>query len=64
MSTTRFEKPHSLSYQATTFTLRPSTRVSAESKIDDAGSPVMSEETSASSEYSRMPASGPAAAAR
>ena len=64
MSITRFEKPHSLSYQATTLTCLPSTRVSAASKIDEAGLPVMSDETSGSSEYSRMPASGPSAAAR
>ena len=61
---TRFEKPHSLSYQATTLTWRPSTRVRAESKIDEAGLPTMSVDTSGSSEYSRTPASGPSAAAR
>jgi hypothetical protein len=43
---------------------RPSTRVRAESKIADAGLPVMSDDTSASSEYSRIPASGPSAATR
>src|SRR4051812_30409870 len=48
VSTTRLEKPHSLSYQATTFTCRPSTRVSSESKMDDAGLPVMSDDTSGS----------------
>ncbi len=45
VSIARFEKPHSLSYQGTTFTWRPSTRVRAESKMDEAGLPVMSEET-------------------
>ncbi|AWE54111.1 hypothetical protein DC008_33490 [Streptomyces nigra] len=64
VSITRWEKPHSLSYQATTLTWRPSTRVRAESKIDEAGLPVMSEDTSGSSEYSRTPASGPSAAVR
>ncbi|SII01402.1 Uncharacterised protein [Mycobacteroides abscessus subsp. abscessus] len=49
LSTTRLEKPHSLSYQATTLTLRPSTRVSSASKIDEAGCPTMSEETTGSS---------------
>jgi hypothetical protein len=39
-----------LSYQATTLTYLPSTRTSAASKIADAGSPVMSLETSGSSE--------------
>ncbi|CAM5700036.1 hypothetical protein SGRIM128S_02382 [Streptomyces griseomycini] len=37
VSITRFEKPHSLPYHATTSTWRPSTRVRAESEIDGAG---------------------------
>src|SRR5699024_10579092 len=64
VSTTRWEKPHSLSYQATTFTCRPSARVSSESNTADAGFPVMSLETSGASLYSSTPAIGPSAAAR
>ncbi len=64
VSMTRLENPHSLSYQPTTLMWRPSTRVRAESKTDEAGLPVMSEDTSSSSEYSRTPARGPSAAAR
>src|SRR5947199_150551 len=40
---------------------RPSTRVRAESKMEEAGLPVMSDDTSGSSEYSRTPANGPCA---
>ena len=36
VSNIRFEKPHSLSYQDTTFTKLPITRVSNESTVDDA----------------------------
>src|SRR5699024_12558317 len=61
LSTTRLEKPHSLSYQATTFTCLPATRVSAASNIDDADWPVMSDETTGSVSYSRMPLSSPSA---
>jgi len=49
VSTTRFEKPHSLSYHDATLTWRPMTFVSPASKIDEAGSPTMSVETIGSS---------------
>ena len=52
VSTIRFEKPHSLSYQLTTRTSLPSsTAVSRLSTVDDAGVWTMSMETSGSSEY-------------
>ena len=37
VSSIRFEKPHSLSYQEETLTRRPDTLVSVASKFDDAG---------------------------
>ena len=48
-STSRFEKPHSLSYQEMTFAWRPCAIVSFESKIDEYGLPTMSCETISSS---------------
>ena len=49
-STSRFEYPHSLSYQATTLTCVPSTTaVRPASKIAEYGDLTMSEETSGSS---------------
>src|ERR1019366_4369356 len=63
-STMRFEKPHSLSYQAKTLANRsPITWVMVASKIDEAGLPMKSPLTSGSSVYSRMPFMGPSAAA-
>ena len=56
VSTMRFEKPHSLSYQLTTRTSLPSsTAVSRLSTVELAGVWTMSIETSGSSLYSRMP---------
>jgi len=53
-STTRFEKPHSLSYQASTLTRVPSsTLVESASKTLLAGLPITSDETMGSSQYSR-----------
>ncbi len=37
VSSMRFEKPHSLSYQLDTFTRRPDTFVSVASNVDEAG---------------------------
>src|SRR2546430_14578716 len=52
----RLEKPHSLSYQAQTFTSVPSaTRVSPASRMALAGWWLKSEDTSGSLEYSRRP---------
>ena len=48
VSSIRFEKPHSLSYQDETFTRRPDTLVSVASKFDDAGLWLKSTETSGS----------------
>ena len=48
-STSRFEKPHSLSYQEMTLAWRPWAIVSFESKIDEYGLPTMSCETISSS---------------
>ena len=48
-STSRLEKPHSLSYQEMTLAWRPWTIVSLESKIDENGLPTMSCETISSS---------------
>src|SRR5438046_10007023 len=59
----RFEKPHSLSYQAETLTSRPETLVSVASNVDDAGAWLKSTETSGALLYWRMPASGPASEA-
>src|SRR5262249_2671846 len=50
-STSRFEYPHSLSYQLKTFTRLSFTIVSSELKIDECGLPTMSWETSGLSEY-------------
>ena len=51
-STRRFEYPHSLSYQATTFTIVPSmTAVSLPSTIEENGERTMSVETISSSVY-------------
>jgi hypothetical protein len=59
----RFEKPHSLSYQAKTLAMSPSTTlVRGASTIEEAGLPRKSIETSSSSVTSRMPFMGPAAA--
>jgi hypothetical protein len=55
----RLLKPHSLSYQADTFTSRPATLVSVASKVDDAGSWLKSDDTSGAWLYRRMPFSGP-----
>src|SRR5437764_14187058 len=54
-STSRFEYPHSWSYQPSTFTIGPFAIVSTAEKTHDAGLPTMSADTSCSSEYSRMP---------
>src|SRR3954454_1309433 len=63
-SATRLEYPHSLSYQAMTLTIVPCmTRVSWLSKIAECGLRTMSLDTIGSSVYSRMPFSGPTAAA-
>src|SRR5262249_43007903 len=63
-STTRFEKPHSLSYHASTLTSVPSsTEVESASSTLLAGLPMTSEQTMGSSQYSRMPFMGPSAAA-
>ena len=52
VSINRFEKPHSLSYQATSFTWRLScTLVSGASKMVDAGLPMISDDTKGSSVY-------------
>src|SRR5512137_672845 len=48
VSSIRFEKPHSLSYQDETLTRRPETFVSVESKIDERASWLKSLETSGS----------------
>src|SRR5215467_15557834 len=62
-SASRLEYPHSLSYQEKIFTsLPPKTLVSGASKIDDAGLPLKSTDTSGASLYARMPLSGPSAA--
>src|SRR3954466_5117612 len=63
-STTRFENPASLSYQDITFTiLSPITLVHEASTIDESGLPLKSMETSGSSQYPRIPFSGPLAEA-
>src|SRR5215212_8748586 len=49
-SAVRFENPHSLSYQPSTFTVWPTDIVSCESKMQLAGLPTMSLETSGASE--------------
>ena len=46
VSSIRFEKPHSLSYQLDTLTSRPDTLVSVESNVEDAGSWLKSTDTS------------------
>ncbi len=62
-SLTRFEKPHSLSYQEKTLARLPSTTlVSGASTIDECGLPRKSIETSSSSTTSSTPFIGPAAA--
>ena len=48
VSSMRFEKPHSLSYQDDTLTRRPETLVRVESKFDDAGLWLKSTDTSGS----------------
>src|SRR5580704_11060318 len=64
-STTRHEYPHSLSYQASTLTVRsPSSIVDGASKIDECGSWRKSIDTSSSSLTARMPSSLPLAASR
>src|SRR3984885_4849821 len=64
VSSMRFEKPHSLSYQEKTFTSVPSmTFVSVPSKIDEWGSWLKSLDTSGSSVYARTPLRGPELAA-
>src|SRR6267142_1602663 len=62
-STSRFEYPHSLSYQPSTFTWSPSAMVESPSRMHECGSPTMSLETIGSSVYRRIPFSGPAPAA-
>ena len=58
VSAMRLEKPHSLSYQATTRTKLPSmTLVWSTAKVDECGSWLRSVETSGSSVQVRMPAS-------
>src|SRR5947207_12389131 len=58
-SRTRQEYPHSLSYQAITFTQFPATtRVMGESTMALTGSPLKSLETSSYSSYPRYPFSG------
>src|SRR5438046_10663224 len=58
-SRTRQEYPHSLSYQAITFTQLPATtRVMGESTMALRGSPLKSLETSSCSSYPRYPFSG------
>src|ERR1700712_1288063 len=60
----RLEKPHSLSYQVMIDTKLPSiTLVWSSAKLDDAGLWLKSDDTSFSCTTSRMPFSGPAAAA-
>src|SRR5467141_4643879 len=60
----RQEYPHSLSYQARTFTQRsPTTLVYSESTMEEFELPLKSAETSSSSVYARMPFMGPFAAA-
>src|SRR6202040_4034383 len=62
-STMRQLKPHSLSYQLTTFAHpSPSISVSGASTIDEWGSPLKSDETSSSWLTARMPRSSPLAA--
>ena len=63
MSTRRLAKPHSLSYQPSTFTVRPLTAVNGASKIVYAGLPTMSLETIGASLYARTSLSSPCAAA-
>src|ERR1700728_1324173 len=64
VSSMRFEKPHSLSYQEKTFTSVPSmTFVSVPSKIDEWGSWLKSLAQSGSSVYARTPLRGPELAA-
>src|SRR5260370_33646713 len=56
-------KPHSLSYQLTTFAQSPpSVWVSGASTIDECGSPLKSDETSGSLLTERIPFSSPPAA--
>jgi hypothetical protein len=49
VSSMRFEKPHSLSYQLDTFTRRPDTLVSVASNVDEAGLWLKSIDTSGAS---------------
>src|SRR3990170_412277 len=63
-STSRFEKPHSLSYQPITLTMFPMAIVESASNTHECGSPTMSEETSGSSVYLRIPRRRPSAAVR
>src|SRR5258708_34366611 len=58
-SRTRHEYPHSLSYQETTLTRLPTTRVQSESTMEERGSPLKSDDTSSFSSYPRYPFSGP-----
>src|SRR5271167_4867910 len=59
----RDEYPHSLSYQASTWTqFVPTTRVYGASTIEECGLPRKSIETSSSSTYCKMPFMGPPAA--
>ncbi|MNF00904.1 hypothetical protein D3C80_1998090 [compost metagenome] len=46
LSSMRLEKPHSLSYQASTLSMRPLVRVWLASKIDDSGLWLKSHDTS------------------
>src|SRR5260370_2872757 len=58
-SRTRHEYPHSLSYQETTFTRLPTTRVDGASTIEESGLPLKSDDTSSPSSNPRYPFSGP-----
>src|SRR5690606_15288822 len=62
VSSIRFEKPHSLSYQLLTLTRRPETLVSVASKVLDAGLWLKSTDTSGSLVYASTPFIGPSAA--
>src|SRR5260370_31153821 len=60
----RQEYPHSLSYQASTFTQRsPTTLVYPASTMEELGLPLKSADTNSSSVYARIPFIGPLAAA-
>src|SRR5690606_15659259 len=62
VSSIRFENPHSLSYQASTFTVLPITRVWPLSKMQEAGWWLKSTETRGRALMARMSLSSPWAA--